>query len=62
MSSNSCTVRPAVNDMKSSGFLDNYCMKSKGKPDDDKRLIIKLFAGKYARDLISKTINITQTR
>jgi hypothetical protein len=61
MSSNSCTVRP-VNDMKSSGFLDNYSMKSKGKPDDDKRLIIKLFAGKYTRDLISKTINITQTR
>jgi hypothetical protein len=44
MSSNSCTVRPAVNDMKSSGFLDNYRMKAKGDPDDDKRLIIKLFA------------------
>jgi hypothetical protein len=41
---NSCTVRPAVNDMKSCGFLDNYSMKAKGKPDDDKRLIIKLFA------------------
>jgi hypothetical protein len=37
-------------------------MKAKGEPDDDKRLIIKLFAGNYARDLISKTINITQTR
>jgi hypothetical protein len=62
MPSNSCTVRPAVNDMKSCGFLDNYSMKAKGEPDDDKRLIIKLFAGNYARDLISKTINITQSR
>jgi hypothetical protein len=41
---NSCTVRPAVNDMKSCGFLENYSMKAKGDPDDDKRLIIKLFA------------------
>jgi hypothetical protein len=51
MPSNSCTVRPAVNDMKSCGFLDNYRMKAKGDPDDDKRLIIKLLQV-IMRDLI----------
>jgi hypothetical protein len=53
MLSNSCIVRQAVNDMKSNGFLDNYSMKAKGEPVDDKRLIIKLLQV-IMRDLIKQ--------
>jgi hypothetical protein len=40
MTSNSCTVRPAVNDLKSNGFLDNYGMKAKKGQEIDELLII----------------------
>ena len=56
MSSNCCTVRP-VNDLKSSGFLDNPRMKSKKEQVEDKLMVIKLFGSNYARDLIIKKIN-----
>ncbi len=51
MSSNSCTVKP-VNDLKSSGFLDNLLYESKKKGQEIKvNLVIYLFI------LISKRSN-----
>jgi hypothetical protein len=49
-----------VNDLKSSGFLDNYSMKAKRKRVDEELMVIKLFASNYARDLIYKS-TIMQT-
>jgi hypothetical protein len=42
-----------VNDLKSSGFLDNYSMKAKREEVDEEMMNINLFAGKYAIDLIN---------
>jgi hypothetical protein len=41
-----------VKDLKSNGFLDNYSMKAKREQVDEEMMIIKLFAGNYARDLL----------
>jgi hypothetical protein len=50
-SANSFIVRPAENDLKSNGFLDNYSMKAKREQVDDKLIVLKLFTSNYTRDL-----------
>jgi hypothetical protein len=53
ISSNSCTESP-VNDLKSSGFLDNLNTKATKEQIDEQLKIIKLFSINYARDLYKK--------
>ena len=52
MSWNSFTVRP-VNDLKSNGFLDNLSYESKERTVNGKLMVMNLFRGTYARDLMS---------
>jgi hypothetical protein len=40
-----------MNDLKRSGFLDNYSMKAKREQDNGDLFVIKLFANNNARDL-----------
>jgi hypothetical protein len=49
-SANSFIVRPAENDLKSNGFLDNYSMKAKREQVNDKLIVLKLLSN-YTRDL-----------
>ncbi|HEY6535649.1 MAG TPA: hypothetical protein VIY08_07625 [Candidatus Nitrosocosmicus sp.] len=46
--SNSFIVRP-INDLKSSGFLDNLPMKAKREHTDRDLVIVKLFANNYKK-------------
>jgi hypothetical protein len=52
-SANSFIVRPAENDLKSNGFLDNYSMKAKREQVNDKLIVLKLFTSNYTRDLMT---------
>jgi hypothetical protein len=52
-SANSFIVRPAENDLKSNGFLDNYSMKAtKREQVNDKLIVLKLLSN-YTRDLMT---------
>jgi hypothetical protein len=48
-SANSFIVRPAENDLKSNGFLDNYSMKAKSGHFIEEMAVIKMFSCNYAR-------------
>ena len=56
MPSNSSTIRP-VNDLKSSGFMDNLSYESKEITEGDGTNGHKAVYSNYARDLISEICN-----
>ncbi len=60
MSSNSFTVRP-VNDLKSSGFLDNLSCESKERTGEGGTNDHKAVCSNYTRDLIYQQITINVT-
>ncbi len=57
MSSNCCTVRP-VNDLKSSGFLDNLSYESKERTRNQRELDHIAVYSNHARDLIYVTFKL----